>query len=130
MRLPLHGLIIFLSLNILIINSCRKDTVKSSLPDPLEAGWKGHKTCELLMENDEMRVLRCYFKPGEGHEKHFHAPHLMYALAGSKFKLTDTTGVREAEMNTGEFYYSEGTPWHITENIGDSISAFLIVEPK
>ena len=38
----------------------------------LEAGWQGEKVCEVLVENESVRTLRCTFPPGIGHEKHYH----------------------------------------------------------
>jgi hypothetical protein len=34
---------------------------KNTLPDPLEAGWKGRAVCEIMEENNELRVLKCTF---------------------------------------------------------------------
>ncbi len=100
------------------------------LPDPLEAGWKGEKVCEVLMEDDTIRVLKCTFPPGVGHEKHRHAPHFGYTLQGSTFQITDDSGIREVEVPTGyDFNKSEFTV-HEVLNVGDSTSVYLIFEPK
>ena len=74
---------------------------KSSLPDPLEAGWKGQAVCEVLQEDHTIRVLKCTFAPGVGHERHEHAPHFGYTLKGSTFKITDEKGTREVMVPTG-----------------------------
>lgn len=101
-----------------------------NLPDPLEAGWQGRKVCEVLEENAHLRVLKCTFPPGVGHEKHHHDRHFGYTLAGGKFIITDTTGTREVEIPTGYSFSNEKVEWHQVQNIGDSTSVFLIVEPK
>ena len=101
-----------------------------SLPDPLQAGWRGVPVCELLREDDAIRVLRCSFAPGVGHERHFHAPHFGYALSGGRMRLTDASGVREAELQTGSSFNSDGTEWHEVLNIGDTTVTYLIVEPS
>ena len=49
---------------------------QQTLPDPLEAGWKGQKVCEVLVDNESVRTLKCTFPPGVGHEKHFHKKHV------------------------------------------------------
>ncbi len=120
-----------LSFYLLIIgigfSSCKTN---SKLPDPLKAGWKGSSVCELLKENKSVRVLKCTFPPNIGHERHFHAPHFGYTLAGSKFRITDTTGTKEIQVKTGSNFYSKGTQWHEVLNIGDSTAVFLIVEPR
>ena len=100
------------------------------LPGPLEAGWRGEAVCELLSENARIRTLRCTFAPGVGHERHFHAPHWGYAIQGGTNRITDATGVREVTTPTGGSWWSDGTDWHETLNIGDTTAVFLIVEPK
>ena len=102
----------------------------SRLPDPLEAGWNGQKVCERLHEDEEQRVLRCTFPPGVGHERHFHAPHFGYVIAGSMMRITDEEGTREVAIDTGTSWTSEGTPWHEVVNIGETTGVYLIVEPK
>jgi len=118
--------ILLIVLGVLMV-SC---TTKNKLPDPLQAGWKGKKVCTVLKENDKIRTLKCTFPPGVGHEKHFHATHFGYALKGSKFKITDTTGTREVNIPDGYDFYNNKIDWHQVENIGDSTAIFLIIEPK
>ena len=110
-----------------LLITCKK---QQQLPDPLAAGWKGETICELLEENNKLRVLKCTFKPGDGHEKHFHKPHFGYALSGSRFRIQDTTGTREVNLRTGSYFTSDGVDWHIVKNIGDSTAVYLIIEPK
>ena len=112
---------------ILCISSCNQ---KNKLPDPLAAGWNNESVCELLQDNVKVRALKCTFPPGVGHERHYHASHFGYALAGSKFRITDTTGTREVNVPTGTNFYNEGIEWHQVLNIGDSTAVFLIIEPK
>ncbi|MDP3656775.1 MAG: hypothetical protein Q8R45_07420 [Brevundimonas sp.] len=100
------------------------------LPSPLEAGWQGEEVCELLSENAQLRTLRCTFPPGAGHERHFHAPHWGYAVEGATNRITDANGVREVTTATGGTWWSDGTAWHETLNIGDTTGVFIIVEPK
>lgn len=102
----------------------------NKLPDPLEAGWHGEKVCQILEENESIRVLKCTFPPGVGHEKHFHAKHFGYTLKGSKFQITDHKGTREVNVPTGYDFFNEGIEWHNVLNIGDSTAVFLIMEPK
>ncbi|MDC8005995.1 cupin domain-containing protein [Aureisphaera galaxeae] len=103
---------------------------KSTLPDPLEAGWKGSPVCQKVLDNADLRILKCTFPPGVGHEKHFHAKHFGYTLVGSTFRIEDTTGIREVNVPTGTDFYNDGIDWHRVLNIGDSTAVFLIVEPK
>jgi len=114
-------------ITMLVIQSCK---VKSDLPDPLEAGWNGHKVCEVIEDNDKIRVLKCTFPPGVGHERHRHKPHFGYTLAGSKFKMIDKNGTRELNVPTGYHFSKDSVTVHEAVNIGDSTAVFLIIEPK
>ncbi len=107
--------------------SCTSD---NELPDPLQAGWNNTAVCEVMVDNEEMRVLKCTFAPGVGHDKHYHPAHYAYAISGSRFRIEDESGIREVDFPTGSNYYSEGVKWHKALNIGDSTAVFLIVEPK
>ena len=100
------------------------------LPDPLEAGWEGEKVCEVLFENNEMRVLKCTFPPGVGHEKHQHPPHFGYTIAGSKFRIIDSKGLREVDVPAGSRFDNSDNTIHEVLNIGDSTGVFLIMEWK
>jgi quercetin dioxygenase-like cupin family protein len=120
------GKVVF-SFLLIIFSSCKP---KITLPDPFEAGWKGEKVCEVLEDNAELRVLKCTFAPGIGHEKHYHNKHFGYTLVGSRFKIKDTTGSREVNVPTGYSFSNEGISWHEVLNIGDETAVFLIIEPK
>lgn len=101
-----------------------------SLPDPLEAGWKGERVCEVLHEDSSQRVLRCTFPPDGGHERHYHAPHFGYVLAGGRMRITSADGVREVDLADDLTWTSEGVDWHEVENIGGTTSVYLIIEPR
>ncbi len=113
---------------ILTLSSCSQK--KPDLPDPLAAGWKNKPVCEVLKENDKMRVLRCTFPPGVGHEKHYHDPHFGYTLAGSKFRITDDEGTKEVDVPTGTAFSNDSISWHEVLNIGKDTGVFLIMEAK
>jgi len=101
-----------------------------TLPDPLLAGWNGKPVCECLHEDQQLRVLRCTFPPGGGHDRHFHAAHYGYVIAGGRMQITDQNGVRVVDVPAGSSFHSEGVEWHEVVNIGDTTSVYLIVEPK
>ncbi|MFN0728815.1 cupin domain-containing protein [Polaribacter gochangensis] len=107
--------------------SCKQ---KTTLLDPYEAGWKGKKVCEILQDNAKLRVLKCTFPPGVGHEKHYHNTHFGYTITGSKFKITNSAGVKEVDVPTGSDFSNEGVTTHEVLNIGNTTAAFLIIEPK
>lgn len=111
----------------LIMLNCKNE---NTLPDPLEAGWNNEAVCKIVEENDNVRVLKCTFEPGIGHEKHYHNPHYGYTVAGSKFKIKDTTGTREVNVPTGYSFSKDEISTHEVLNIGDSTAVFLIIEYK
>lgn len=129
---PIHlkdklSLISYLFLIIAFFSCSNKN---KSLLDPLEAGWNNIAVCEVLQDNEDLRVLKCTFPPGVGHERHYHKPHFGYALEGGTFRIKDTSGTREVTVKTGSSFTSEGVIWHEVLNIGDHTAIFLIVEPK
>lgn len=105
-------------------------TATPSLPDPLEAGWKGVAVCERLHEDSVQRVLRCTFPPDVGHERHFHRPHFGYAISGGRMRIEDDTGIREVDLATDSSFSSDGVAWHEVLNVGQTTVVYLIVEPK
>lgn len=116
----------------LILSACAsaRDPQLAQLPDPLEAGWKGEKVCEIVQDNEAVRVLRCTFPPGVGHEKHFHAPHVGYALKGGAARIWDEQGEREATTPDGYSWWTPERTVHENLNIGTETSVYLIIEPK
>ena len=100
------------------------------LPDPVAAGWQGESVCEILREDEELRIFRCTFPPGVGHERHFHPRHFGYALSGGTMRITSDGGTREVTLKTGSYFFSEGIAWHEGLNIGDTTVSYLMIEPK
>ena len=100
------------------------------LPDPVTAGWRGESVCEVLREDTELRIFRCIFPPGVGHERHFHLRHFGYALSGGTMRVTSESGTREVTLETGSYFFSEGISWHEVVNVGDTTVSYLMIEPK
>ena len=100
------------------------------LPHAFEAGWEGQKTCELLFENDTVRVGKCVFPPGIGHEKHYHNPHFGYVLEGGALRIVDSNGEREVTTQAGGSWSTTTVTVHEALNIGETTTSYMIVEPK
>ena len=101
------------------------------LPHAFDAGWKGAKTCELLYEAETVRVGRCSFPPGIGHEKHFHYPHFGYVLQGGTMQITNEQGLVEVrESVAGSTWSTSEITIHEGLNTGDTTTLYLVVEPK
>lgn len=101
------------------------------LPSALCAGWEGERVCEQLHEDGEIRVLRCTFPPGVGHEMHYHPPHFGYVLNGeSVMSITTEEGVRETPVRAGGVFANDAEVRHAALNIGEQTTTYLIVEKK
>ena len=101
------------------------------LPAPYEAGWDGKKVCEKLHEDDQLRVLRCTFPPGVGHERHYHPPHVGYVISGGRMQITDDSGTRILDIPDAYLFSNpDGIKWHEALNVGDTESTYLMIEPK
>ena len=100
-----------------------------SLPHAFEAGWQGQKTCRVLFEDQGMRVARCEFPPGVGHEKHYHNPHFGYVLEGGTLRIMDDRGERNVTTEAGGTWSTAEVTVHEAVNIGETTTGYLIVEP-
>jgi len=95
------------------------------------AGWEGERTCELLSEDAQVRVLRCTFPPGVGHEMHYHPPHFGYVLSGeSVMRITTADGVVDRPVRAGQTFSNDSEVIHQPVNVGDETTVYLIVEKK
>ena len=115
---------------LIFLMGCNTAVMADELPDPVAATWQGETVCETLSETAEMRVFRCIFPPGVGHERHFHARHFGYALSGGRMRITDAAGTRELSLQTGTYFSSDGIPWHEVLNIGNTVVSYLMIEPR
>ena len=102
----------------------------TALPHAFDAGWHGQKTCSLLYEDDAVRVGRCSFPPGVGHEKHYHDPHFGYVLEGGTLRITDADGTRIVTTAAGADWSTDRRTVHEALNIGETTTSYLIVEPR
>jgi len=102
----------------------------SEEPDALAVEWQGKKPCEKLHEDDQIRILRCAFFPGEMHVRHSHTPAFTYVLSGGKNQIVDAAGTRVVARETGANSVGPAVPWHETTNVGDTTLVFLVVEMK
>jgi quercetin dioxygenase-like cupin family protein len=101
------------------------------LPQALCAGWQDERTCELLHEDAMIRVLRCTFAPGVGHEAHYHPPHFGYTLEGeSVMRITTAEGVADRPVRAGGAFANDAEVRHEALNVGEQATRYLIVEKK
>jgi len=88
------------------------------------------KSCKVLLENDQVRVVRCVEKPGEKLEMHSHPANIVYALTSSKAKFTLPDGkTEERELKAGQAVWSDAVT-HSSQNVGTTESRALVIELK
>jgi beta-alanine degradation protein BauB len=115
-----------------LVSACATASAQvAPLPRALCAGWEGERTCEQLHEDAQLRVLRCAFPPGVGHEPHYHPPHFGYVLSGnSTMRITTAEGVRETPVRAGGSFSNDAEVRHSALNVGAETTTYLIVEKK
>lgn len=85
---------------------------------------------KVILENDCVRVLDYYDRPGEKTLQHKHPAFVLYALSPFKRTLTLPDGkVLKREFKAGDVMWSEAQT-HIGENVGQTPTHVLIVELK
>jgi|CXWL01.1.fsa_nt_gi quercetin dioxygenase-like cupin family protein len=116
----------------LLLSACASASAQiAPLPMALCAGWQGERVCELLHEDSSVRVLRCTFPPGVGHEPHYHPPHFGYLLSeGGTMRVTTAEGAHDRVVQTGSFFSNDAEVRHEALNVGQTTLRYLIVEKK
>lgn len=116
----------------LLLAACASASAQvAPLPMALCAGWQGERTCELLQEDAQIRVLRCAFPAGVGHEMHYHPPHFGYVLEGnSTMRITTAEGAVERIVRAGTSFSNDAEVRHMALNVGAETTRYLIVEKK
>ena len=99
------------------------------LAHAFEAGWQGTRVCELLYETESVRVARCTFPPGVGHEIHFHRPHFGLTLSTATMTITDAEGTVVNEIREGTTWSTDTITFHEAVNNGTTTASYIIVEP-
>lgn len=98
------------------------------IQDVLKAAANAYK---LLMENEKVRVLDIFLRPGEKAPMHNHpSDHVVYVMADTKLKLSFPDGkTNEVDLKTGQTLWMEAGS-HATENIGTGEAHNLVIELK
>ena len=84
----------------------------------------------VAFENDQVRVLKAHYGPGEKSEMHSHPNSVAVFLSDAKGKFTFPDGKSE-EFNgkAGDVIWNKATV-HLPENIGDKDFDVVVVELK
>ncbi len=92
----------------------------------------------VLFENDRVRVIETIVPPGATTALHTHlAPSAQYVVSGSPFVRRDPSGQVLLDTRTTDppftwppVLWSDGTPAHTLENVGDGELVVVSVELK
>ncbi|WNC67037.1 hypothetical protein RI845_10905 [Thalassotalea nanhaiensis] len=84
---------------------------------------------EVLLENEQVLVLRMTLKPGEQDKWHKHNAETVYFEAGGKVKITTRKGANTLDIADGFTMWHESWEHQVT-NIGDNTITAIIVEQK
>jgi hypothetical protein len=96
-------------------------------PDPVKVD-SGHYKVEL--ENDQVRVLRIKYGPGEKSVMHGHPATVAIFLNDASFRFTFPDGkVEEGTVAAGQVMHFDALG-HLPENIGDKPFEVIAVELK
>jgi beta-alanine degradation protein BauB len=105
-------------------------TMAEDVPSALAVEWEGKKPCDLLYEDDYLRVARCTFGKGATHTCHTHPSYLLYTISGGDGSVQDEKGTRKVEAKTGAFTNVPPVPWHVFSNASESTIQYLVIEKK
>lgn len=119
-------------ISLIALSACASASAQvAPLPMALCAGWEGERVCEVLQEDAQIRVLRCTFPPGVGHEMHYHPPHFGYVLEGdSVMRITTSTGIVDRPVRAGTSFSNDAEIQHAALNVGTQTTRYLIIEKK
>ena len=95
--------------------------------DPVKVDPKHYK---VELENDQVRVLRITYSPGEKSVMHEHPPNLAVFLSDIHGKFTLPDGkTQDADAKAGSTQWDPGGK-HLPENVGDKPFELVVVEIK
>jgi quercetin dioxygenase-like cupin family protein len=110
---------------LVLTSGCGRGAI--SAPDPaVSDGDKYH----VILENEQVRVLRYHDRPGEHTHLHRHPNAVIYALAPFKRRLTLANGERrEVTFEAGDARWLPAQS-HVGENVGSAPTDVLLIEIK
>jgi beta-alanine degradation protein BauB len=99
------------------------NSLAQELPPP-------EKQAKVLFENDEVRILRFAFQPGEKGEMHTHPDNVSIPLTDGHLRVTSKEGkTTESNAKADDAKFRPALE-HAVENIGDKPYEGIIVELK
>jgi len=85
----------------------------------------------VLMENEQVRIVEYFIKPGDKDVWHTHPPRSSYVVAGGKVKVyTENAEPKISEVKTGTSSWADQGAKHYVENVGDTDIKIILTEIK
>jgi len=98
------------------------------------AAKKGEATLEVFLDNDQVRVFKVTFKPGDASANMARPKRVIHVLKGGTLTLIHPDGKKEKiDWKTGETKVRDATPEYIPKNEGKSDIVLYVMnlkEPK
>jgi len=103
----------------------------SALPEPAaDPAVTDPELYKVVLENDDVRVLRYHDVPGAKTHQHHHPDSVLYALSSFRRRLTFPDGTtKEREFSAGDVMWVPAQV-HVGENVGSTNTEVLLVEVK
>lgn len=99
--------------------------------EPVDALTAAPANFKLLLDNDQVRVLRYTLLPGARDKWHTHPPRVGHVLSGATIRVTHADGSHaDYDEKTGDTYWGDFSPLHDTANTGSTPYVALLVEVK
>jgi quercetin dioxygenase-like cupin family protein len=106
---------------------CMVSAVPAFAQDPVKVDPKHYK---VELENEQVRVLRISYGPGEKSVMHEHPASVAVFLTDGRVKFTQPDGKsQEVPANAGAAVWEAGGK-HLPENVGDQPFELILVELK
>ena len=116
----------FYSLILATIFSCTGVSSKMLLPEKVSPD-----IYDVLLENEDVKILKVSFPPGVGDNMHDHYPFSFYVIDGGKLQVTLPDGkVNEMEAGDGFSGHNEKGVRHKVKNVGEEAVNIILVEHK
>ncbi len=100
------------------------------IPYAADAGWNSAKVCEIISEDDQIRVMHCIIAARGGHERHYHLSNIVYVLVGGEMRITQNGEVRDVSLKAGQSFISAERVIHEVVSLSDHDQSYLIIEKK
>jgi quercetin dioxygenase-like cupin family protein len=85
----------------------------------------------VLMENEQVRIVEYFIKPGDKDVWHTHPPRSSYVVAGGKVKVyTENAEPKISEVKTGTSSWADQGSKHYVENVGETDIKIILTEIK